>query len=187
MLGRSTLRIYHPGEFVPHIPAVSATYLSPPYSVDGDPELHWRPHLSTADLTCMGLQNFGIHYSSFSFAPSQWRLVSDVPLPLGQAMDIGNRTARSRRPGIIFLQDVADLTSDGELLVYGWNLSQLQEITNYTRGFLIAADFVIAPAALQMSPLLQLLCRLPNFMARFCLRLRYRTFRAFRTSYWASG
>lgn len=172
MLSRSPHRIYRPAAYIPLVSNTTATNLSPNYSTRSDPRLHWRPQLSAKDIAIMGLTDFNVHYSSFAFIPAQWRLVSNLPLPLGRPLDIQGVTHGSS-PGVVFLQEVADLTSDGDLVVYGWNLSQLQEITNHSRGFMMATDFLVPYDSLQSSLMVWMIYCLPRCVARVCLRLRY--------------
>lgn len=168
-------RIYQPPSNLPHIPVTAASHLNNgPVLRSENPRLHWRPRLSTEELVQMGLEGFGIHYSSFSFAPSKWRIRTEdgEPLHLGIPVSITGNT--SDAPGVIILQDVVDLTSSGDLLVYGWSLSPRQEITTYTRGFLVAVDFEIPPTSMVLLPLLSLICTLPITLAQCILRVRYR-------------
>ncbi|KAL1938412.1 hypothetical protein VTO73DRAFT_11652 [Trametes versicolor] len=86
-----------------------------------------------------------------------------------------------RGPGVIMLQEPVDLRDDGELLVYGWILSQYQVITNRTGGFLTAVDFVVPLRSMQPTPLLRVVRLLPRFIARHILRARYRIYRTYMT------
>ena len=168
------IRIYQPGAHVPASTTAIATYAGCGYSIRTEPHLHWRPRLNSVDIARMGLTGFGVHYSSFSHVPIQFKLVSEEPLRLGEALDIQQSTNPLGRLGVTFLHEVADINDDGELIVYAWALSKNQEITSYRRGFFAATDIAIPQHCLQLSLAVRLICRLPTPVARTLLRMRYK-------------
>lgn len=161
-------RIYQPPSNMLHIFPITARYEATGYTAYGLPHLHWRPFLSLHNLVSMGLDGFQIRYSDFSYVPTRWQLDVEESLPLRQPINI------LARPGVIFLQEVVDLTDAGELVVYGWNLSQVHTVTTHTGGFMVAIDFVIPYRSVQRTTFLRLIRYLPKPLAQFLLHLRYR-------------
>lgn len=165
--------VYQPPANMPHYPVTITSLNTLGYSIrSNNPNRHWRPQLSSLDLAQMGLQNFIVHYSSFTFAPSRWRLEAKEPLSLGKPMNCYSGITND--PGIIILQDVVDFTRDGELVVFGWNLNKYGELTTHSRGFFAAVDFVIPYHLVQLPASVRFICSLPLPLAQYMLRMRHR-------------
>ena len=156
------------------IRVLSSDYLGQHYTEPNPTRLHWRPELHDAHIVALGLAQYQPRFPNQDRMPTSIHLVLESPAPLSTPLIIANRFTGDME-SIIVLDTPGDVTSNNEVVVYGWELSNRHTISAARTPFFSAINCIMPATSLRLPLVLSILLWLScTTLARLYVHVYYR-------------
>ncbi|KAI0735674.1 hypothetical protein C8Q76DRAFT_792193 [Earliella scabrosa] len=153
---------------------LSSDYLGQHYTEPNPTRLHWRPELHDAHIVALGLAQYQPRFPNQDRMPTSIHLVLESPAPLSTPLIIANRFTGDME-SIIVLDTPGDVTSNNEVVVYGWELSNRHTISAARTPFFSAINCIMPATSLRLPLVLSILLWLScTTLARLYVHVYYR-------------